>query len=289
MSLSVVESIARWLGAVAIVIAWVAAVRGATVAHGLPQGAASGLAARVGTVPAYLVTAVPYFGVCVVLWHPLPITLSTELRVLALVLGLELGLAGVAWYVWAHSALGEMYQVTGTLGASVFENHRLVASGPYALIRHPMYFGIAVGAVGGLLLYRTWTFVFILGMLPGVVLRAHREERLLAAALGEDYLSYRRVVPGWWPRPGCVGRALSASGAGSGPLAPNLGIVGRVVRGLIVPGAGVLALTPGLPGMVRIAAAVIGVSSLVSALSGHCFLCDLRRLLRPGSVGSRAR
>lgn len=55
-------------------------------------------------------------------------------------------------------------------------------------------------AVGGILLYRTWTFVFMLSHCLALVLRARREEALLAAHFGEEWTRYARRVPAWIPR-----------------------------------------------------------------------------------------
>ncbi|MBP7693784.1 MAG: hypothetical protein KA764_17815 [Anaerolineales bacterium] len=40
-------------------------------------------------------------------------------------------------------------------GAQLFADHQLVTRGPFAIVRHPMYAGIAAAALGGLLLDQT--------------------------------------------------------------------------------------------------------------------------------------
>lgn len=47
-----------------------------------------------------------------------------------------------------------------------------------------MYLGLLLVALGGILIYRTWTFVFFLGNFPGVANRARLEERALAERSG---------------------------------------------------------------------------------------------------------
>jgi protein-S-isoprenylcysteine O-methyltransferase Ste14 len=59
--------------------------------------------------------------------------------------------------------------------------------------------GIILTGTGGLLLYRTWTFVLILVTGLGTILRARREEAALAAEFGEEWREYCRRVPGWLP------------------------------------------------------------------------------------------
>jgi protein-S-isoprenylcysteine O-methyltransferase Ste14 len=63
-----------------------------------------------------------------------------------------------------------------------------------------MYLGILLVALGGLLLYRTWTFVFLLANVPALVIRACREEAALAEAFGEQWATYCEQVPPWLPQ-----------------------------------------------------------------------------------------
>lgn len=75
-----------------------------------------------------------------------------------------------------------------------------MTSGPYALVRHPMYLGILLTGLGGILLYRTWTLVFIALTGMGLVLRARREEQVLAAEFGQAWQDYCLRVPVFSPR-----------------------------------------------------------------------------------------
>jgi protein-S-isoprenylcysteine O-methyltransferase Ste14 len=97
---------------------------------------------------------------------------------------------GFCW--WARLHLGQLWSMNITLKAG----HRIIDTGPYALVRHPIYTGIllaawakaagdatAIGFAGAVL------------MTLGLYLKARREERLLTGELGESYESYRRRVP----------------------------------------------------------------------------------------------
>jgi protein-S-isoprenylcysteine O-methyltransferase Ste14 len=63
-----------------------------------------------------------------------------------------------------------------------------------------MYLGMMIMALGGLLLYRTWTFLLLLSNLPALLIRAWREEEVLAQAFAVEWTDYQRRVPGWIPR-----------------------------------------------------------------------------------------
>lgn len=166
-----------------------------------PAGSKTGHEPRLMRAPGfYLLASVGYFGLCYRLWQPLPLTFSPRARALALALGSLLYFPGLALALWARLALGEMYNVSSSFGAQLYAGHRLVTHGPFALVRHPMYLGMLFVSAGGLLLYRTWTFLFVLGHFPALLIRARREEEALAAEFGEQWQAYCRRVPGWRPR-----------------------------------------------------------------------------------------
>lgn len=83
------------------------------------------------------------------------------------------------------------------------EGQRVISSGPYALVRHPMYSGVLVLAAGTpLALGSWWGLLFLLLHLPVLMLRILDEERMLAAEL-DGYAAYMRrvrcrLVPGLW-------------------------------------------------------------------------------------------
>lgn len=147
----------------------------------------------------YLLTGAGYFGLCWRLWRPLPVILSRRLRAAALLLGALFYFAGLALALWGRLTLGAMYNVSTSFGAQLYADHRLITHGPFAYVRHPMYLGILLTGLGGLLLYRTWTFVFVLLQFPALMIRARREEQALAAAFGDEWEAYCRQIPRWWP------------------------------------------------------------------------------------------
>lgn len=204
------EGAVRWVGAGAVLVVLAGSGAAAVRALGRRPGAASGIARRIGVGPAYVLGAVPFFGICALLWRPLPGTLSDGLRIAALAAGTLLGAGGLALYVAGRRALGEMYNVSSSLGSGLYAGHRLVTTGVYGVVRHPMYVGLFLAGPGGLLVYRTWTFVFVMAALAGAVVKARREDRLLAEEFGGAFDDYRRAVPAWIPH---VRRA--------GPAAPR--------------------------------------------------------------------
>lgn len=108
-------------------------------------------------------------------------------------LGLALVIGGVVFALWAMATLGKHYD----LRLEVHHGHEVVRRGPYALVRHPIYTGLALHSLGAIL--ATGNVLFAAGTLlvtvPIFVLRARAEEQLLRSELGTDYERYAREVP----------------------------------------------------------------------------------------------
>lgn len=149
--------------------------------------------------PFHFFAALLYFGLCFVTWRSLPVVLSPATRAVALLLGALLYFPGLALVLWARLALGEFYYVSSSLGAALYTGHRLITSGPFALVRHPMYLGIVLFAPGGLLMYRTWTMALLVVFSLVLIVRARREEQALAVEFGHEWQGYCQRVPAWIP------------------------------------------------------------------------------------------
>jgi len=85
----------------------------------------------------------------------------------------------------------------------IAEGQRVISTGPYAIVRHPMYASASLYLVGTpLALGSWWGFVPIVAMLPFLIWRLLDEERLLATSL-PGYVDYQhrvryRLVPFVW-------------------------------------------------------------------------------------------
>lgn len=106
--------------------------------------------------------------------------------------GLALVLLGIALSMWAALTLGRHFDMEVELHAG----HEVVRTGPYSLVRHPVYSGLALHLLGatlatGNLLLLAGT---LLGALPAFYARASVEERLLRRELGPAYDEYARTV-----------------------------------------------------------------------------------------------
>jgi protein-S-isoprenylcysteine O-methyltransferase Ste14 len=111
--------------------------------------------------------------------------------------------AGFLFAWWARLHLGTLWSGSVTLK----EDHRVVQSGPYALVRHPIYTGVIAAVLATAIAEATWP-ALAGGLLIalGIGMKARIEEGFLRQELGvAAYDSYAARVPmliPLWPRNG---------------------------------------------------------------------------------------
>ena len=107
--------------------------------------------------------------------------------------------AGLAVAVWARLILGRNWS-----GMITFkEDHELIMRGPYAHVRHPIYSGLLLMALGTAVeSARPKSFVMLAIALVVLAFKAHYEEALMIRHFSEAYPEYRRhvkaLIPGVW-------------------------------------------------------------------------------------------
>ena len=200
MSINVIEKRVRWIGAVAMLVTLASIFVGLGRGLRRPKGRQTGQAKQILRLPVYLLIGVPYFGFCFCLWRSLPLKLSARARIGALLLGSLLYFPGLALVFWGRVTLGKMYNASSSFGVERYADQRLITHGPYAIVRHPIYVGLLIAALGGLLIYRTWTLVFLAMNAVGVIVfRSRREEEALALEFSEQWAAYCQQVPACLP------------------------------------------------------------------------------------------
>ena len=121
--------------------------------------------------------------------RPLPIW-----RTLACILLFAIA-AAFSWT--SSSALGSHLRVDAGLGAE----HQLVRSGPYGLVRHPIYTSMLLVLCATAVVIAPWQLFLasVLLFIAGTETRVRTEEKLLASRFGEDFQAYKRRVPAYIP------------------------------------------------------------------------------------------
>jgi protein-S-isoprenylcysteine O-methyltransferase Ste14 len=103
--------------------------------------------------------------------------------------------AGLSW-TSSHALRGQL-RIDAGLGA----DHKLVRSGPYALVRHPIYTSMLVVMCAIAVIVTPWPLFLaaLVLFVAGTEIRVHTEEKLLASHFGEEFQDYKRTVPAYIP------------------------------------------------------------------------------------------
>ncbi|HRX88476.1 MAG TPA: isoprenylcysteine carboxylmethyltransferase family protein [Steroidobacteraceae bacterium] len=115
--------------------------------------------------------------------------------------GLDLGLRVTGLVLVAGACLGRIWCSAFIAGQ---KDAALVQTGPYSIVRHPLYILSFVAVCGLALASRSW----LLGLLAVVtvttllLIAARVEERFLATKFARDWPAYRAGTSAWWPRIG---------------------------------------------------------------------------------------
>lgn len=104
-------------------------------------------------------------------------------------LGTAFVVLGVAVRIWAAGFLQK--------------GQELCTSGPYRFLRHPLYLGSTLGALGFCVMaHSLWAWALMWPVfLVTYLWQVREEERLLAATFGDDHTAWARQVPMVIPRP----------------------------------------------------------------------------------------
>lgn len=98
-------------------------------------------------------------------------------------------LVGLAITAWARVHLGHYWSDR----IAIQSHHQLVRSGPYARMRHPIYSGVLLGIAGTALVVGEWRAILSLAiMCINYVIKAKREDNILAERFGQEFRSYEQ-------------------------------------------------------------------------------------------------
>ena len=180
-----------YLSFVQTVGGWISALRKGQAVSLLPEGQGR-------KRPAWLQILFVLLGLAILLplWYflwiplvPLPLRMARSLQAI----GLVLYLAGFALVEWGRRTLGRYWGISTGAQVRLLDDHELIQGGPYAFVRHPMYFGAWVLFLGLTLIYPVWAILLLfLSTVIAFAGRARREEAALAERFGRQWVEYRR-------------------------------------------------------------------------------------------------
>lgn len=83
---------------------------------------------------------------------------------------------------------------------SIKKDHDLITTGPYALVRHPIYTGLLVALLGSAVPLSEWRGLLAVAFISAALWSKLRlEEKWMRAQFGEAYEAYSRSVPALVP------------------------------------------------------------------------------------------
>lgn len=113
--------------------------------------------------------------------------------------GFALTIVGLGFALWARFTIGRNW---GRL-ITVQEGHKVVRTGPYAIVRHPIYAGFMLATLGTAIVFGE-----VAGLVSTALVtvswgyKSQLEERLMIEQFGAEYQDYRRhvkaLIPGVW-------------------------------------------------------------------------------------------
>lgn len=106
-------------------------------------------------------------------------------------IGAAITAGGLVFSVWARRHLGKNWSQKVT----VKKDHELIVSGPYSLVRHPIYTGLLLGLLGTAVARGEWRGLLAVALVFAALWHKLRlEEKWMRAQFGEPYEAYARRV-----------------------------------------------------------------------------------------------
>ena len=112
------------------------------------------------------------------------------------VAGSVLCILGVALAIWARHTIGTNWSGIITLK----EGHALVQTGPYVIVRHPIYSGLILAMLGSAIVLGELRGLLSVGLMPlSFTRKMNDEERLMKTQFPKEYPEYqarvKRLIP----------------------------------------------------------------------------------------------
>ena len=102
-------------------------------------------------------------------------------------LGAAITVGGLLFAIWAREHLGRNWSSSVTIK----QNHELITTGPYAVVRHPIYTGILTGFLGlAIALSQVRGLVVVVLIFVGFWAKLSKEEQWMSSQFGETYAKY---------------------------------------------------------------------------------------------------
>lgn len=104
---------------------------------------------------------------------------------------------GLCFTLWSRWALGRNWSGDVT----VKENHQLIQTGPYGIVRHPIYSGLLLMMTASVVFIDSYAALLTLIVIgAAITFKLRLEEALMTEQFGDEYRRYKRKVKAIIPR-----------------------------------------------------------------------------------------
>lgn len=101
--------------------------------------------------------------------------------------GAAITIAGLLFAVWAREHLGRNWSRSVTIK----QDHELITSGPYSMVRHPIYTGILTGFLGmAIAISQVRGFLVLALIFLAFWIKLRMEEKWMHSQFGQTYATY---------------------------------------------------------------------------------------------------
>ncbi|MCJ7789357.1 MAG: isoprenylcysteine carboxylmethyltransferase family protein [Candidatus Atribacteria bacterium] len=112
-------------------------------------------------------------------------------------LGTLFAFIGVVLWIYSQAVLGKYWSPQ----LQVQNEHKIITSGPYRVIRHPIYTSMFIWVIGLALFTANMVFALLaLLTIIGLILRVPKEEKMMIEQFGDEYKKYMQITGRFFPR-----------------------------------------------------------------------------------------
>jgi protein-S-isoprenylcysteine O-methyltransferase Ste14 len=112
-------------------------------------------------------------------------------------MGILFAFIGVVFWIYSQGVLSKYWSPQ----LQVQKDHKLITSGPYRVIRHPIYTAMFIWVIG-LALFTANMFFALFALLTIILLisRVPKEEKMMIEQFGNEYKKYMEITGKFLPR-----------------------------------------------------------------------------------------
>jgi protein-S-isoprenylcysteine O-methyltransferase Ste14 len=112
-------------------------------------------------------------------------------------LGTLFAFIGVVFWIYSQAILGKYWSPQ----LQVQKEHKIITSGPYRVIRHPIYTAMFIWVIGLALFTANLVFALMaLLTITVLILRVPKEEKMMLEQFGDEYKKYMQITGRFFPR-----------------------------------------------------------------------------------------